>query len=114
MKTRAAEESWYAVLKQQISERPRRRGQPAPGLLSDSLYFLFNHRSLRDILPSIYHTEKNFSLSAAGPVVEQEGRAGVPGMQGDDLFTRPSPSGSPHCDTWHPGDKQKRVNIHRL
>ncbi|KAI4804459.1 hypothetical protein KUCAC02_026088, partial [Chaenocephalus aceratus] len=42
------------------------------------------------------------SLSAAGPVVEQEGRAGVPGMQGDDLFTRPSPSGSPHCDTWHP------------
>ncbi|TNN71206.1 hypothetical protein EYF80_018554 [Liparis tanakae] len=50
---------------QRIVARPRRRrrGQPAPGRLSDSLYFLFNHRSLRDVLPSIHHTEKKFSTS---------------------------------------------------
>lgn len=43
-------------------------------------------------------------LSGAGPRGRKR-RAKVPGMQGDDLFTLSSPSGSPHCDTWHPGDK---------
>lgn len=32
-------------------------------------------------------------------------RAWVPAMWGDDQFTLFCPSGFPHGDTWHPGDK---------
>lgn len=41
----------------------RGKGQAAPGLLTDSLHFLFNHQSLRDVLPSIYHAQKKFRCS---------------------------------------------------
>lgn len=40
-----------------------RGGHPARRLLPDSPYLLFNHLSLRDVLPSIHHVQKKFRCS---------------------------------------------------
>ncbi|CAB1436222.1 unnamed protein product [Pleuronectes platessa] len=76
--------NWPYLTDSKISERGCGGGGSANSWSAHrlSLHFLFNHRSLRDILPSIYHTQKksrcSLSLRDEGLRSAERQTAGLP------------------------------------